>query len=108
MGELIRARVARQKELKAALGSPEELHSKEVDEMWKWVKICLMIAFPLCTISLIKDQIIVEHDHRPDGALPEYMKIRHKPYPWTCSDCDLFDMQCWKQCKAEKKAAGGH
>jgi cytochrome c oxidase subunit 6a len=104
-GEIIRARVARQKQLKEAMGDAGEHHTKEVDEMWKWVRISLMIALPLCTLSLIKDIVTGEHAHRKEGPEPEYMKIRHKNFPWLeCSDCDLFDVKCWRKCRADAKA----
>ena len=42
-----------------------------------------------------------EHDHRTEG-LP-YLKIRSKAFPWKeCPDCDLFDTECWKSCRAAK------
>ncbi len=35
--------------------------------------------------------------------LPEYQKIRLKPYPWFCYDCNIFDNPCHRICKAEEK-----
>jgi hypothetical protein len=35
--------------------------------------------------------------------LPEYMKIRKRPYPWFCHDCNIFDNPCQKKCKEEEK-----
>ena len=43
------------------------------------------------------------HDHE-QIAYP-YMKKRTKPLPWSCTNCDLFDMPCWKKCKEERAAA---
>jgi len=98
----IRARVLRQQEIEKA-----HHHSinEEVDEMWKWVKISLMVMLPLCALSSVKDLLFgEEHGHADHGPQPDYMKIRNKAFPWECEDCDLFDMGCWKQCKAEKAA----
>lgn len=44
-----------------------------------------------------------EHDH-PRHGLP-YQRFRSKPYPWACSDCTLFDMDCWAECKGQSKPA---
>jgi NAD-dependent dihydropyrimidine dehydrogenase PreA subunit len=43
---------------------------------------------------------IAMHEHvHPRHDLP-YQHIRTKPYPWKCSDCNLFEGECWKECKA--------
>ncbi|KAK7254914.1 hypothetical protein SO694_00137077 [Aureococcus anophagefferens] len=31
--------------------------------------------------------------------MSKHLKIRAKPYPWSCPDCNLFDSACWKACK---------
>jgi hypothetical protein len=41
------------------------------------------------------------HDH-PRSDLP-YLKNRAKPFPWSCSNCDFFDMGCWDKCNKAKK-----
>jgi hypothetical protein len=47
---------------------------------------------------------IAAHDHEhPHNGLP-YQHIRSKPYPWICSDCNLFDGACWDECRAAKNA----
>ncbi|KAH8055786.1 phosphoribosylglycinamide formyltransferase [Aureococcus anophagefferens] len=33
------------------------------------------------------------------AAPRRHLKIRAKPYPWSCPDCNLFDSACWKACK---------
>ena len=99
----IRARLAYQKELKAKHSG--HTHAEEVNEMWKWVKITFAIAFPICLLSSMKDVLFGEHHHdHAHGPVPEYMKIRTKPFPWECDDCALFDQKCWDACKAEKKS----
>ena len=44
----------------------------------------------------------VDHVHRPHGPLPDYMSIQTKEFPWECETCALFDLDCWKKCRAEK------
>uniref|UniRef100_A0A7S2MJB1 Cytochrome c oxidase subunit n=1 Tax=Helicotheca tamesis TaxID=374047 RepID=A0A7S2MJB1_9STRA len=97
----LRARIARQKEIEAKTHTPM---AEELDEMWKWIKISLFVAAPVCAITMIKDVLTMEHEHRKPGPEPEYMQIRTKPFPWECEDCALFDLDCWKKCRAEKAA----
>jgi cytochrome c oxidase subunit 6a len=97
--EQLRARVAAQKQVLAAT---HKSHDEELDEMYKWIRISFMVAAPIVALSLAKDIIFPDHPHRPDGELPEYMKIRNKSFPWECEDCDLFDLKCWRQCRAAK------
>mmetsp|Transcript_5513 Transcript_5513/g.14964 ORF Transcript_5513/g.14964 Transcript_5513/m.14964 type:complete len:142 (+) Transcript_5513:106-531(+) len=98
----IRARVAYQKELAAA--NPHKSIAEEWKELWTWIKISILVCGPICTFAMTKDMLTMEHEHRPHGALPEYMGIRNKEFPWECDQCDLFDGECWKKCRAEKAA----
>lgn len=51
----------------------------------------------LTTVVALYNIAAHEHDHGvPTGA--SYIKIRTKPYPWKCSDCNLFDGECQKAC----------
>jgi hypothetical protein len=51
----------------------------------------------------IFNYVTYEHEHgRKD--LP-YQKMRGKPYPWECSDCNLFDLECWKECRGGEKSS---
>jgi cytochrome c oxidase subunit 6a len=94
----IKARIAYQKEImKSQHGLEEEVH-----EMWRWVNITFWVALPIVAVSCLYSFVFDEHHHRESGPLPEYMVIRNKEYPWQCDACDLFDMKCWKKCKAEK------
>lgn len=102
--EQIKARLAHQKMLAAT--STHMSHDEEVDEMWKWIKISFIVAFPVCVLSAAKDIILGDHGHGEHGPQPDYMKIRKKEFPWECEDCALFDTACWKKCKAEKLAEG--
>lgn len=43
-----------------------------------------------------KLMVIYDEEH-----LPSYLKIRAKPYGWTCFNCNLLDFACQKACKAE-------
>lgn len=101
----LQARIARQKEIVQATQHTEQ---EELDEMWKWVKISVLVAAPVLVLTSIKDIILNEHDHRKPGPEPDYMRIRNKPFPWECEDCELFNRDCWKQCRAEKAAEAGN
>ena len=96
----IRARVAYQKELMAA--NPHKSHAEEWKEHWTWIKISIFVCGPVVVFAVTKDYFFEEHLHRPHGPLPEYMGIRTKEFPWECGQCDLFDLDCWKKCRAEK------
>jgi len=95
----IRARVQYQKELMKVKHHPVE---EEVAEMWRWVNITFFVGIPICVASFLYSAIFDEHPHRFEGELPEYMHVRSKEFPWECSDCDFFDLKCWKKCRAAK------
>ena len=57
----------------------------------------------LCAAGGFYNVAIHEHTHSEAGLA--YQKLRNKPYPWPeCPDCNIFDLDCWKNCRAE--AAG--
>ena len=95
----LRARVRRQKEI---MDATEHSMEEEVAEMWKWIKISFVVAAPVCVLSIAKDVLFVDHVHRPHGPLPDYMAIQVKEFPWECETCALFDLECWKKCRAEQ------
>jgi cytochrome c oxidase subunit 6a len=99
----IRARIAYQKEIMAA--NPHKSHSEEWNELWLWIKISLFICGPGCILGVTKDLLFEVHHHRPEENLPEYMGIRKKEFPWECDQCDIFHLECWKKCRAEKEKA---
>lgn len=99
----LRARVRRQKEIMEAT---EHSAEEELAEMWKWVKISAVVATPVCVLSIIKDVLFVPHAHRGHGPMPDYMAIQVKEFPWECETCALFDLECWKKCRAEQAAEG--
>ncbi len=96
----IRARIAYQKEIMAA--KPHKSFDEEWKELWTWIKISIYVCGPVVIFAIVKDLVIEEHHHRPHDPLPEYMGIRSKEFPWECGQCDLFDLSCWKKCRAEK------
>ena len=96
----LRARIAKQKEIEAGT---HVSHAEEVSEMWKWIKLSILVGFPVCVLSVAKDLLLVDHPHRKHGPLPDYMRIRNKEFPWECEDCEIFDLDCWKKCRAEKE-----
>jgi cytochrome c oxidase subunit 6a len=95
----IRARVQYQKELIKSKGHG---HEEEVNEMWRWVNISFWVGLPICALSLVYSFIFDEHHHRLEEHVPEFMGIRNKEFPWECGECDLFDLKCWKKCRAAK------
>lgn len=100
--EQIKARIAYQKELMKTKDPAHHLE-EEISEMYKWVKVSFMVGLPICFASLIYSFAMEEHHHKPEGELPEYIAVRHKEFPWECGECDLFDLPCWKKCRAEKQ-----
>jgi len=99
----LRARVRRQKEIMDATTHSE---AEEVAEMWKWIKVSFIVAFPVCVLSVVKDLTLIDHPHRKEGPQPDYMAIQVKEFPWECENCALFDLECWKKCRAEQAAEG--
>lgn len=95
----LKARIAKQKDIEAG---NHISHAEEVAEMWKWVKLSIFVATPVCVLSVVKDLTLVDHQHRPAGPEPDFMRIRNKEFPWECSDCELFESECWKKCREEK------
>lgn len=99
--EQIKARLAYQKDLIKERGGHS--HAEEVEEMWKWIRISFIVALPICVLSSIKDVLFGEHHHDDHGPKPDYMAIQNKAFPWECEECPLFDLACWRACRAEKK-----
>lgn len=95
--EQIRARVRYQKELLAS-----KHHHNDQEEMWRWLNVTFFVGLPVCLLSCLYTYFFDEHPHRLEDPLPEYMAIRSKEFPWECGECDLFDLKCWKKCRAEK------
>ena len=54
----------------------------------------------LSTVLVVYNVVAHDHEHAATG-LP-YMKIRNRPYAWECPDCNIFDLDCWKECRAAK------
>mmetsp|Transcript_19307 Transcript_19307/g.20927 ORF Transcript_19307/g.20927 Transcript_19307/m.20927 type:complete len:101 (-) Transcript_19307:71-373(-) len=70
--------------------------SNAEEESKRWFKLSVAMI-GLSTVLGLYNVAAHEHEHgRHD--LP-YMHIRTKPYPWECSDCNLFSGDCWKACK---------
>lgn len=49
----------------------------------------------LATTYNVYEIINEGHPHGTPQEVP-YMHNRAKPFPWKCTDCDLFDVACWK------------
>ena len=76
-------------------------HSHHVDERaYKKVSAALsktdvfgnLTFLPFCQIGALLARLF----------LYATRKIRSKPYPWSCSDCNLFNSECFKKCKEGK------
>ncbi|GMH48685.1 hypothetical protein TrVE_jg14499 [Triparma verrucosa] len=86
-------------------------------EMEKWKKISLYGALPatafLCVINMgilatSGHHHYADEDYVPGKGgveLPTHVRLRNKPYPWSCPDCNLFHAPCWAKCKAAKAEA---
>ncbi|TFJ85985.1 hypothetical protein NSK_002805 [Nannochloropsis salina CCMP1776] len=74
------------------------------DEVDKWRKISIVATGVVILMSGRELLSLSSHGHgeHSDKPLPDYMHIRSKPFPWECSDCSLFDTDCFKKCKAER------
>lgn len=72
-------------------------------EMGKWTKYSYgAIAFCGCLttyIGFIEYQHFA-HPHHVEDIAYSHKKIRSKPYPWDCADCNLFEPKCFADCKA--------
>jgi cytochrome c oxidase subunit 6a len=99
--EHLKARLSKQKEIEKGNYIS---HEEEIAEMVKWVKISVIVAAPVCVLTVAKDLLLIDHPHRKHGPEPDYMRIRNKEFPWECSDCELFNGPCWKKCREEKAA----
>mmetsp|Transcript_6472 Transcript_6472/g.8772 ORF Transcript_6472/g.8772 Transcript_6472/m.8772 type:complete len:123 (+) Transcript_6472:86-454(+) len=83
-------------------------------EMIKWKKMSqgMAGAIGVVTVLTVIQHSMHHHDeHEDETPPPPYMKIRSKPYPWQCTDCDFFDSKCHAECKeklAALKSGGGH
>ena len=75
-------------------------------EMAKWTKYSYgAIAFcgVLSTYIGIVEYRHMMHPHAHEDVAYSHLKIRAKPYPWDCPDCNLFEAQCFRDCKAAVK-----
>ena len=75
-------------------------------EMAKWTKYSYgAIAFcgVLSTYIGIVEYRHMMHPHAHEDVAYSHLKIRAKPYPWDCPDCNLFEAQCFRDCKAAAK-----
>jgi len=97
----LRARVRRQKEI---MDADTHCQTEEIAEMWKWIKLSFFVVVPVCVLSVAKDVLLVDHQHRKPDPLPDYMAIQVKEFPWECETCALFDLECWKKCREEQAA----
>ena len=79
------------------------------EEVEKWKKISIGATGLVVLMSLKEFVGLASHGHdHDDHPKPDYMRVRTKPFPWECSDCSLFDTDCFNKCKAERRASSAH
>lgn len=44
--------------------------------------------------------VYATYHHEHGNYWMPYVGLRNKPFPWSCSNCDLFDGDCWKRARA--------
>ena len=81
-----------------------EAEAKQQMELWTNISKG-MIAFTgvLTVVNAISHAGHEEH-HEEEAPKFAFLKIRNKPYPWTYSDCNLFDFACKEKAAAAAKA----
>ncbi|CAM9205361.1 unnamed protein product [Heterosigma akashiwo] len=92
------------------MGGHAEDHVAEMAK-WKQMSKYMVGVMGVVTLSTAVQHTMHHHEeHDHDAAPAPYMKIRNKPYPWQCADCDFFDSACHKECKTKLVAvrSGGH
>lgn len=79
------------------------------EEVEKWKKISIVATGVVVLASLKEIVGLASHGHHEDDKpKPDYMRIRTKPYPWECSDCSLFDTECFKACQEARRGSSAH
>mmetsp|Transcript_50552 Transcript_50552/g.119612 ORF Transcript_50552/g.119612 Transcript_50552/m.119612 type:complete len:117 (+) Transcript_50552:31-381(+) len=74
-----------------------------------WRNVSVVGTGMMLVLAAYQYRIHLDHLAHPGYKRSEnnnrfaYMDNRKKAFPWVCSDCGLFDGECWKQCKAEGK-----
>ena len=66
-------------------------------------KVVIAFCGVLSTYIGIVEYRHMMHPHAHEDIAYSHMKIRAKPYPWDCPDCNLFEAQCFRDCKAAAK-----
>ncbi|KAG5191924.1 hypothetical protein JKP88DRAFT_217125 [Tribonema minus] len=68
-------------------------------EAWKKYSALFFGLVAVFSVKAASDHM-AHHDHHDEDA-PHYshMRVRSKPYPWQCSDCNFIDPECYKKCK---------
>lgn len=78
-----------------------EKHLKSL-ELWRKLSIAATIITGIvCSYNFYTIKF-GEHHHYERRDF-EHLRIRRKPYPWSCPDCNLLDYDCWAACKEAKK-----
>ena len=101
--QLARTTVAFNRSTQPLISKRFMAHSREegLKEVEKWKKVSIGMTGLVILLSLKEVVSSEEHGHGPE-ELPSYMRIRSKPFPWSCTDCSPFDSACMKACKESK------
>eukprot|EP00924_Labyrinthula_sp_SR-Ha-C_P016311 augustus_masked-scaffold_73-processed-gene-0.51-mRNA-1 protein AED:0.04 eAED:0.04 QI:0/-1/0/1/-1/1/1/0/91 len=78
-------------------------HDEHVKTMEFWKKVTMGALPVLGLLGVVNAywHFAGHHDHEEETPQYSYLRFRKKKYPWSCGDCDLFDIKCWEKCKAE-------
>ena len=79
-------------------------HAQAVADTEFWRKASIGGGAVVATFATIIGYIELTHEHHHhEKPKYSYLKIRTKPYPWSCPDCNFFDSACWRECKAARE-----
>eukprot|EP00753_Platysulcus_tardus_P005677 PLAT13601.1.p1 GENE.PLAT13601.1~~PLAT13601.1.p1 ORF type:complete len:128 (-),score=42.54 PLAT13601.1:159-542(-) len=68
------------------------------------LKLWGQVSYGGMAISLLFAGIVfVAADHHGHNEARPYFRVRHKAFPWDCSDCGLFEVECLEKCSAAKR-----
>ena len=68
-------------------------------DMNSWVQYSIGMAGVVAATTAWVVWLESGHEHGHHENPRAFKKIRSKPYPWKCPDCNLFDSECFKKCK---------
>ena len=80
-------------------------HEEHVKTMLFWKKVSYACFPVLAVVGAYNIYVVNAHGHPHRSEIDyDHLRFRKKPYPWECSDCNLFDRKCHRDCKAALRA----